>query len=278
MVSVGKMNRLKVVKQESFGLYLDAEYLGNVLLPNRYVPSGVKIGDSLDVFIYLDSEDIPIATTETPLAMVGQCAYLKVVDVNNVGAFMDWGLSKDLLVPFGEQHKPFELGKSYVVCIYLDDAFGRITGSSKLSRHLQEFSSYFKPDQEVSLIICGKSDMGFKAVIDHTHLGLIFKDEAFKPLYYGSRVQGYVKNIRDDRKIDLSLQLSAAKGRGDLVEQIIDHLKANGGVSHLTDKSPPDEIYRVFNVSKGSYKKALGQLYKQRKISIELEQITLIRT
>lgn len=276
MVEIGKMNHLKVVKEVDFGIYLDAEHLGNVLLPNRYIPKNAKIGDMLDVFIYLDSEDIPIATTETPLVMVGQSAYLKVTDVNNVGAFMDWGLPKDLLVPYGEQHKPFEVGKSYVVCVYLDAAFDRITASSKLSRHLQEFSTYFKAQQKVDLLICGKSDMGYKAVVNNTHLGLIFKDEAFKPLTYGKRLTGYIKSIREDRKLDLSIQPHAGEGRDELVEEIIKHLKANGGVTSLTDKSPPHEIYRTFNVSKGNYKKALGKLYKERRISITSQEVTLI--
>lgn len=276
MAEIGKMNHLEVVKKVDFGVYLDADELNTILLPNRYVPDNTAIGDRLDVFVYLDSDDIPIATTETPLVMVGGCAYLKVMDVNDVGAFLDWGLPKELLVPFGEQHKPYEVGKSYVVCLYIDKSSTRITASSKLSRHLNEFSTYFKEQQEVDLLICGKSDMGYKAIINNTHLGLVFKDEAFKPLKYGSKVKGYIKSIRTDNKIDLSLQPHAGVSRNALTDKIIDHLKKSGGISTLTDKSAPDDIYHVFNVSKGNYKKALGQLYKAKRIVIAPDKITLV--
>ena len=276
MIQVGKFNRLAVVKLVNFGLYLDGGDAGNILLPKRYAPAEAAVGDMLDVFIYYDSEDQLIATNETPKVQVNECAYLKVIDINDAGAFLDWGLSKDLLVPYKEQHKPMELGKSYVVCVYQDIHTRRLVASSRLNRQLSEFSIYFKQDQPVDLLICGRSDMGYKAVINHTHLGLIFRDDAFKPLKYGAKIKGFIKSIRADKKIDLSLQLPPQQQRETLPEQIIAHLKAVGGTSTLTDKSAPDDIYHQFSVSKSNYKKALGQLYKDRRITIEKEKITLL--
>lgn len=277
MVDIGKYNHLTVIKQVDFGVFLDGDSLGNILLPKRYVPDGCEIGQSLDVFIYLDSEDQVIATTEKPKATVGECAYLKVTDVNDNGAFLDWGLPKDLMVPYKEQHKPMELGKSYVVCIYLDPYTDRLVASSRVSRHLEEHSQYFKAQQPVELLICGRSEMGYKAIINHTHLGLLFKDDAFKPLKYGAKLNGFIKDIRSDKKIDVSLQLPPVQQRAQLTEQIIAHLQANDGQSSLTDKSAPDDIYKQYNVSKGSYKKAIGSLYKAKRILIETDKITLLK-
>lgn len=274
MVRIGQKNRLRVVKQVDFGLYLDAADDGRILLPKRYVPDGAGIGDDIDVFVYLDSEDELIATTEVPKIEVGQCAYLKVKDVNAVGAFLDWGLPKDLLIPFKEQAKPLKVGDGCVVYAYLDSS-DRIAASTRLDRHLFEEARYLKPGQAVDLQIWGRSDMGYKAVINHRNLGLIFRDDAFRPLRIGEKLPGFIKSIRDDGKIDLTLQLQSQQGRETLTEQILAHLRANGGSSSLTDKSPPEAIYRQFNVSKGSYKKALGALYKARKIIIGTDTISL---
>ncbi|HEX7762078.1 MAG TPA: S1-like domain-containing RNA-binding protein [Cellvibrio sp.] len=276
MLQIGKQNRLKIIKRTDFGLFLDGGKYGNILLPKRYATIEMNIGDELDVFIYLDSDDCIIATTLTPKAMVGECAFLEVKEVNNVGAFLDWGLPKDLLVPYGEQHKPMEVGRSYVVCIYQDEYTGRITASSRLNRHLEERASGLRAQQAVDLMICGRSDMGYKAVVNHTHLGLIFRDDAFRTLLYGEKVKGYIKAIRADRKIDLSLQKHARDTKEDLAEKILSDLQQKGGVSYLTDKSDPDSIYKAFNVSKGNYKNALSLLYKQRKILIEKDKITLV--
>jgi predicted RNA-binding protein (virulence factor B family) len=276
MLKIGEMNRLRVLKQVDFGLFLDGEKYGNILLPKRYVPATAKIGDELDVFIYLDSDDCIIATTLAPKVMVGQCAHLEVKDVNAVGAFLDWGLPKDLLVPYNEQIKPMEVGNSYVVYVYLDAHTSRITASSRLSHHLEERASGLKVQQEVDLLICGRTDLGFKAVINNTHLGLIFRDNAPRTLLYGEKLKGYIKEIRPDRKIGLSLQPVNSKVRDELTDIILDHLKANGGVSTLTDKSEPEEIYAHYKVSKGIYKNALSKLYKERKILITKEKITLV--
>lgn len=276
MIDIGKTYRLPIAKFVDFGAYVDAQEHGTVLLPKRYLPKDSEVGDEIEVFLYLDSDDKLIATTETPKVQVGQCALLRVTDVNDTGAFLDWGLSKDLLVPYREQHKPMEVGRDYVVFVYIDDASERIVASSKISRHLQEISRYHKANQAVDLLICGKTDMGYKAIVNNTHLGLIFRDDAFRPLKYGERTPGFIKNVRSDGKLDIALQLPAGVGRASLTEQIVQHLRDQGGVSNLSDKSSPEDIYRIFQVSKKNYKKALGALYKQKRIAIADDKITLL--
>lgn len=276
MVEIGKLNKLQVVKIIDHGIYLDGGHLGEILMPSRYVPANCEIGDSLEAFIYLDSADLLLATTETPYVMVGECAYLKVVDVNPTGAFLDWGLPKDLLVPYGEQISPLQVGKSYTVFVYLDEKTNRIAATQKLDSHLSEEAQYLKPEQSVELLIFGKTDLGYKAVINNTHIGLIYKNEVFRTLKNGEKIKGYIKKIRPDRKIDLCLQLPGKDARDDLNSKIIDHLKKNEGESTLTDKSPPEEIYRCFGVSKKNYKKAIGMLYKKKLIRIREDKITLL--
>jgi predicted RNA-binding protein (virulence factor B family) len=275
-MNIGTINTLQVIKQVEFGVYLDGGEFGEILLPKRYVPDHLSVEDNIDVFIYCDSDDRLIATTETPLAMVGECAWLKVKDVNRVGAFMNWGLPKDLLVPYNEQYSAMEMGKSYPVCVLLDNESNRIAASSKLYQFLEEHSDDFTPQQAVNLLIIQRTDLGFKAVINHTHLGLIFHSDVFQNLKLGQKIKGYIKDIRDDGKINLSLQLPTQEKREELSETILDYLKKNGGSSTLTDKSPPEEIYKQFKVSKSNYKKALGSLYRQRIIDIDKQQITLL--
>ena len=273
---LGKKSRLRVVKTVPFGVYLDAGKLGEVLLPTRYLPKGCKVNDEVEVFVYLDSEDIPIATTLKPRAMVGECAHLKVVAVNRIGAFLDWGLPKDLLVPFAEQRVPMEVGRSYTVYLYVDSASQRIAASSKLSKYLSEEADGFSPGQAVDLLICGRTDLGLKAVIDGSHLGMIFKGDILEGVKIGKRVKGYIKAIREDGKIDLSLQALGQAGRDELSERILAHLKTQGGSSSLTDKSAPEAIYKQYRVSKANYKKALGRLFKARRISIDKQQVSLV--
>ena len=276
MVEIGKINNLQVVKSLEHGIYLDGKELGEILMPSRYVPENCEVGNSLDVFIYLDSADLLIATTETPYVMVDECAYLKVVDVNPAGAFLDWGLPKDLLVPYGEQISPLKIGQSYTVLAYLDENTNRIAATQKLDSHLSEEAQYFKPEQAVDLLIFGKTELGYKAVINNTHIGLIYKNEVFQTLSHGEKLKGFIKTIREDRKIDLCLQLSGKDARDDLNTRILNHLRKNDGESTLTDKSSPDDIYQCFAVSKKNYKKAIGMLYKKRLIRIEEDKITLL--
>ena len=276
-MDIGKRNSLEVLKEVDFGIYLDGGDEGEILMPSRYVPRGTKVGQSIDAFIYRDSEDRLIATTENPKVKVGQCAYLKVKSVDKVGAFLDWGLSKDLMVPYNQQSVRMQQGYSYVVYAYLDSKTGRIAASSKLNHFLEESGDGFKVGQEVTLLIVSRSDLGYKAVIDGTHLGLIFHAEVTRPLKFGQKLKGYIKQIRSgDKRIDLALEQGRALTRKDLNMRILEYLKANQGVSRITDKSPPDQILQQFGVSKGNYKKALGALYKEKKILIEADRVTLV--
>ena len=276
MVEIGTFNQLQVVKQVDFGVYLDGGELDTILLPRRYVPEGCEIGDWLDVFLYFDSDDLLIATTEKPKVKVGDCEMLTVVDINHAGAFMDWGLPKDLLVPYNEQQKPMEVGYSYVVYVFHDQNSDRIAASTKLNHHLDEETVWLKPRQQVNLLIAGRTDLGYKAVIDNKYLGLIFRADAFRPLKIGEQLPGFVKNIRADGKIDLVISQSTLQGDHDLGEQIIRHLQEMGGESQVSDKSDPEEIYRLFKVSKKKYKQALGTLYKSKRILIEPGKVKLI--
>jgi predicted RNA-binding protein (virulence factor B family) len=277
MLQIGKFNTLEVVNQVPFGFYLEGGDGGPILLPSKSAPRDCKVGDRLAVFVYHDSDGRIIATTKTPLAQVDECAFLRVVSVNNVGAFLDWGLEKDLLVPYSEQDFPMAEGVSYVVYVFYDDETGRVAASTRLRDFLIEDGSDFVPKQAVELLIGGHSEMGYKAVINGSHLGLVFKDEVFKPLRTGQRVKGFIKHIREDNKIDLCFQFHDENARGDLAELIIDDLLAHDGLSTLTDKSPADEISQRFNVSKSVYKKALGALYKQKRILLDKSKVTLLK-
>lgn len=281
-VKVGRTNVLRVVKRLPFGAYLSPGSnkksfdLEEILLPKRYEPENLKVDDLLKVFIYFDSEDRIIATTEQPLAQVDECAYLKVVDVNKVGAFLDMGLMKDLFVPYAEQETPMKVGESYVVHVYLDEHSGRIMASSKLDKFLIEESHYHKEGQAVDLLVYAESELGYKAVIGSTYQGLLFKNEVFQTLNIGDKLKGFIKEVRSDKKINLSLQLASEKTRGSLANQILHFIKEQGGTSALTDKSPPEAIYQQFKVSKKSYKKALGALYKRKLILIGKDKVSLV--
>jgi len=276
IVKLGQYNTLAVIKKVDFGYYLDGNKYGDILLPRKYAEKNTAVGDLIEVFIYLDSEDRIVATTLKSKALVGECAYLKVVEVNRIGAFMDWGLPKDLLVPSNQQQKPMLKGYSYTVYLYVDELTERIAASSRLEEFLTDRPDQLSAGQAVDLMIYGKSDLGFKAVIDGRYLGQLYQNEVFRPLHYGENLQGYIKKIRTDGKIDLNLQKAAHLARNSLAELILQHLDENNGVSTLTDKSPPNDIYQAFGVSKSTYKKALGLLYKNRQIIIEKQQITLI--
>ncbi len=275
-MQIGHYNRLRISKQVDFGVYLEGGAYGEILLPRRYVPSSVQVGQELEVFIYLDSEDRLIATTEKPLATVGECAFLRVVDVNRHGAFLDWGLPKDLLVPHNEQAIPMQVGQSYVVYLYVDEQSESIVASSQLSRHLSELGYYFKVGQAVDLLIYATTDLGFKAVINQTHLGLLYKTEVFQTLQVGQSVKAYIKHIRSDRKIDLSLKAPGVIVADALAQKILRHLEQQGGSSDLTDKAPPERIYAEFQVSKAHFKRALGLLYKQKVIVLSKDKISLV--
>jgi hypothetical protein len=276
MKNLGHYNTVTILRRSDVGLFVDGGELGDILLPRKYVTDSMQVGEQIEVFLYNDSEDRLVATTLRPHAQVGECAYLKVVSTDYYGAFLDWGLPKDLLVPFSEQHRTLQKGYSYTVFLYVDASTQRIAASSKLENWLSIDDSHFKPRQPVELLIYGKSDLGFKAVIDGTHLGQLYTNEVFRPLHYGEKVNGFIKQLREDGRIDLMLQLPSHLQGNQLGDAIVEHLRKNDGVSTLTDKSPPDDIYQTFGVSKSSYKKALGQLYKLQRITIEKHQITLL--
>ena len=276
-VRIGRTNVLCVVKRLPFVAYLSASsQTDEILLPKRYEPEDCKVDDLLKVFIYYDSEDRIIATTEVPLAQVDECAFLKVVDVNKVGAFLDIGLMKDLFVPYAEQDVKMVKGESYVVRVYLDEHSGRIMASSKLDKFLLEESHSHQAEQAVDLIVYAETELGYKAVVGTTYIGLLYKSELPQPLKVGEKLKGFVKTVRSDYKLDLSLNLPSEKTRTDLANQILSFIKDQGGTSSLTDKSSPDDIYAQFRVSKKAYKKALGALYKRRLIAIEKDSIKLV--
>jgi len=277
MIHIGKINSLRIVKEVDFGLYLDGgEERGEILLPLRYIPQGAKVDDTIDVFIYFDSEDRIIATTETPYAQVGEFAFLEVVDVNNTGAFMNWGLIKDLLLPYDEQtHRP-EVGKSYVVYILQDGTTGRPIASMKIRDFLDDESlDDFQVGQEVELFSANKTDLGYQMIINNTHVGLLHQHEAIRSIKHGEKLQGFIQNIRDDHKIDVCLHMKPSEKTSEITDLILYKLKANGGFLALHDKSDPQDIKKAFGVSKGMFKKALGALYKRKKISLESGGIRL---
>jgi predicted RNA-binding protein (virulence factor B family) len=276
-IEIGKFNKLQVVNIADHGVYVDGGEEGTILLPNRYVPDGLDIDDWVEVFLYFDSDDLLIATTETPKAFVNTVELLKVIDTNPVGAFLDWGLPKDLLVPFSEQQHPMKEGESYMVYVFHDHNTDRILASSKLNRHFEEEPEGLQEKQAVDLQISDKTELGYKAVIDNQYLGLIFHGDAFRPLAIGERLPGYIKAIREDGKVDLIISQHSSQGDNSLENQIMAHLKASGGESDLTDKSDPDRIYRQFKVSKKKYKNALGALYKRKLIVVTREKISLVQ-
>lgn len=276
MISIGKTFQLDVVKAVEFGFYLDAKELGEVLLPLKYAPSDLVEGDTIEVFLYLDSEDRPVATTQKPKAKVGEFAYLNVVDNSKVGAFLDIGLEKDVLVPFAEQHRPMEVGHSYLVYLYLGEFDNRIIASSKIDKFLDDEKPHnFKPQQAVDLIIANSTDLGYKAIVNHSHWGVLYKNEVHQRLSFGQYKKGFIKYIRPDGKIDLSLQ-GGQETRDKYAKIILNHLRKQNGFAPVHDKSDPQLISDVFGMSKAAFKKAIGGLYKQRIISIEKDGIHLL--
>jgi predicted RNA-binding protein (virulence factor B family) len=275
MLEIGKYNELTVVKEVPFGIYLETDK-GEILMPLKYVPPGTKPGDKLTCFIYKDSEDRLIATTQKPKGVVGEFVCLTVKDVGEAGAFMDWGLLKDLLVPYKEQHKKMEVGKKYIVRICLDTQTDRIIGVAKLSSFLSKDISDLKEGQKVNLLIYEFTDLGIMAIINEKYRGMLYKNEVFKKLEIGDRVEGYIKKLRDeDNKIDLSLQ---KQGYGEVEESkdiVIEKLMQNNGELQFSDNSSPEEIKDFFQISKKTFKKIIGSLYKDGKIELTKTGIKL---
>ncbi len=274
-IELGKFNQLEVVKEVDFGLYLDGGEEGEILLPTRYVPEGCQVGDMLNVFLYLDIDERLIATTLTPLVQVGQFACLEVAWVNQFGAFLNWGLMKDLFVPFSEQKMKMQVGRKYVIHAHLDDESYRIVASAKVERYLSKDIPDYAPGTEVDILIWQKTDLGFKAIIDNKHSGLLYENEIFCTLETGMQMRAFVKQVREDGKVDLILQKPGFEKIDDLSKTLLDYIKEHGGRIHLNDKSPAEDIYDTFGVSKKTFKKGVGDLYKKRLISLQENGITL---
>lgn len=279
MSAMGRFNTLEIKRQATFGLYLDGGQLGDILLPARYVPRGAvtQPGERLEVFVYLDSEDRPIATTQKPRLQVGEFGMLQVVARTAVGVFLDWGLPKDLLLPHSEERTrtPLAPGEHCLVHAYLDNRTHRITATMRLDRHLSRAAPSYAPGEAVSLLITGPTDLGFNAIINHRHRGLLHKSEVSRAPDTGARLRGYVRRVRPDGGIDLGLTPRHEAIAESLEAQILAALEQNGGRLALSDKSPPALIQSNFGVSKGSFKKAIGALYRQGLIVIEPDHITL---
>ena len=274
MIKIGQLNTLMVIKEVPFGIYLDGYDWGEILLPNKYVPKGTKMNDHVEVFIYFDSEDKIIATTLSPRAKLGDCAFLKVIDVNRVGAFLDWGLDKDLLVPVPEQNRPMEKDKSYIVYLKQDNK-GRIIASSKLDHFLDKSPAPYARGEEVSLLVAETTELGSKVIINDSYWGLIHSGDIFQNLGYGKRIQGYIKTVREDGKIDVVLRKMGQDNIRELAKRILAELHKKDGFLALHDKSSSLDIKQAFGESKKSFKSAIGQLYKQSEITIEPNGIRL---
>lgn len=277
MAEIGEFNTLRVVKVLDSGVYLDGKGLGNIVLPRRDMPENCKPGDSIQVFLYYNAQGRVVATTRTPKIRVGEFAFLKAVSVTGAGAFLDWGLPEHLLAPAREQKKRMELGKSYIVFAYLDlgDKNKGIAASSKLDKFLDQMPPAFAAGQEVDLLICEQTELGYKAIINNSHWGVLYKNEVFYELHQGQQLKGFIKKIREDQKIDLCLHKPGPEKVSDLSGEIFNKLAAQAGFLAVTDTSTPEAIYAMFGVSKKTFKKALGALYKRKLITIEENGIRL---
>ena len=276
MAAIGERTELSILRDSPVGLFLNAgPELGDVLLPRTESPKEVLLGSKLDVFLYRDSEDRPIATRRFPKVLPGRFAYLEAVQTTNVGTFLDWGLPKDLLLPFREQKEPCEVGRSYVVHVHVDPVTDRIVASRRLSKYFNSETAAFTEGQQVDLLLYGKSELGYKAIINHQASGIIYHDTVFRRLHAGEETTGYISKIRDDGKIDLSLYPPKKDLADELEERILRELEERGGFWHICDKSPAEEIYRALGVSKKVFKRATGSLYKQRKIVIGQDGLSL---
>ncbi len=277
MAAIGKRNTLSIVRESAPGLYLSGGELGEILLPRRYIPRALQQGDKLDVFVYLDSEDRLVATTERPLATVGEFACLEVVSVNpRVGAFLNWGLAKDLLLPFREHENPVRVGQKVVVFIYLDPKTHRIVASARLQRHLSRDTPSYAHGQRVKLLITGQTPLGYHAIVNQAHRGLLYRDQMAAPLTVGQELIGFVRTVHLNGKIDLSLDASGYQRVASLQQQIVSALERAGGRLAFDDDSSPEAIRDVFGVSKKAFKQALGALYKRRRIRFAKPGVELL--
>ncbi len=282
MIAIGKYNTLNILRDTKVGLFLgnettDPEGIHDILLPNKYVPNQFEIGDELTVFVYLDHEERPVATTLEPYILLNEFALLRVNYVNQVGAFMDWGMEKDILVPFKEQARPMEKGKRYLVYLYMDEKTNRLVASSKTNQFLNNETLTVENGEEVDLIVSHITEIGINVIINEQHKGLVYKDEVYDDaIRTGDRMRGYIKTIRPDNKIDVSLQKLGYDNIEPNAQKILDELKASRGFLRLNDNSHPEDIKTVLKMSKKTFKKAIGSLYKDKLIAIKDDGIYLI--
>ena len=276
MIKLGNYNTLEILRSTSVGLFLGDGEGTEILLPNKYVPDPVEIGEELEVFCYLDHSERPVSTTLNPFIKRDEFAFLEVVDISAYGAFLDWGLEKHLLVPFREQRLQMEKGRKYVVHCYLDEQSFRLTASNKVDKFLDNENITKKPNDEVSLLVSRKTELGWETIIDNKHKGLLFFNDVFKDIQIGDTLKGYIKTIRADKKIDVSLLPVGEKMLESTAELILQKLKDSDGFLGLHDKSSPEEIKKEFQLSKKAFKKGVGVLYRERKIKLEPDGIRLI--
>ncbi len=278
MISIGQYNKLKILRETSVGLFLGNNEGDDILLPNKYVPEFFEIDDELNVFCYLDHSERPVATTLSPYIKINEFALLQAVVVNDIGAFLDWGLEKHLFVPFKEQARKMEQGKWYLVYMYLDEETDRLVGSSKTNHFLNNDVLTVNELEEVDLIVSRYTDLGVEVIINQKHKGLVYNNEIFREVKLGESLKGVIKKIREDNKIDVSLQIIGYENIEPSSEVILQKLKANNGFLNLHDKSSPEEIKRVLEMSKKTFKKAIGSLYKKKRIVINDDGIRLTET
>jgi uncharacterized protein len=277
MINLGVYNSLSVLRTAEQGFYLGDDSGESVLLPNKYIPVGAQIGDTLNVFIYNDSEDRIIATTLIPKCTLNKFSCLEVVNVTNNGAFLDWGLAKDIFVPFNEQAKTLEIGQYTIAFLYLDKLTNRLAASCKLNKFLNNETIEVKENEEVEILIAEKTDLGINVIINDRHKGILYQNEIFQTLTYGDRLTGYIKKIRPDNKIDVSLEKLGYEKIQSNEEKILAKLKESKGFLKLNDYSSPEEITASLEMSKKTFKKAIGSLFKQRIIRLEKDGIYLIK-
>lgn len=277
MIEIGNWNNLKSLKKTEFGVFFDGGDDGEILLPKRYVPQDFNIGDSLDVFICFDSEDRMVATTQAPKVKVNEFGLLKVVSTTNHGAFLDWGLPKDLFLPFAEQTKPPRVGENVVVFVYTDKS-DRLSASMRLERYISKEDINYTEGQAVKIRPYSKTDLGYKSIVEGRHLGMLFDNEVFQDLIYGEEISAFIKKVRPDGKLDLGLQIKTGhKAADDIGPRILELLEKGNGFLEVNDKTSAEKIYDLFGVSKKKYKIALGGLYKKRLITIEEDGIRLVK-
>ncbi|MDE5981085.1 MAG: GntR family transcriptional regulator [Bacteroidaceae bacterium] len=275
-IRLGELNRLKIIKYVDFGFYVDGgRKYGRILLPQGEVTRKVDVGDEVDVFLYLDQEERLVATMRRPLAQVGEFAFLEVAWVNQFGAFLQWGLLKDLFVPFREQKMKMQKGQSYIVHVHLDPESFRIVASAKVERYLSSEVTDLKPGDKVDVLVWQKTDLGFKAIVNNKYSALIYDNQVFRPLRTGDRLEAYVRLVRPDGKIDITLQPTGQQAALDFSDVLLRYLQQNGGRTVLGDKSPAEDIYEAFGVSKKVFKKAVGDLYKRHLVTLTSEGIEL---